>query len=261
MFPSIDWSIFSLEIILSLILVGCVILDILLPKNTDKDWLGIFSFLGILVAIVFWLTQRNLAGTTFNGIFLADSFSWFFKSFFLMAAFFVLVMTQQYFKANNERTNVFYLLVWLATIGMCLVASSADFLVLFISMEIMTLSFYVMTAYLKSNKLSIEAGMKYLILGALSSGLFLYGISLLYGMTHSTRFDVISFYASNHELTPAVIFALVLIFSTIADKMASNNPQCICQASNTLKKTRIKITKPAAFDPTDKKAVTGVGAP
>ena len=64
---------------------------------------------------------------------------------------------------------------------MCLIASSADFLLMFIAIEILTISLYVMTAYLKSDKLSIEAGMKYLILGALASGFFLYGISFIYG--------------------------------------------------------------------------------
>ncbi len=98
----------------------------------------------------------------------------------------------------GKHSGIFYLLLWLALIGMCFVASSANFLVLFISIEILTISLYVMTAYLKSDKLSIEAGMKYLILGALSSGFFLYGISFLYGVTHSTRFDVIQGYVNTH---------------------------------------------------------------
>ena len=124
-------------------------------------------------------------------MFVMDSLAWFFKGFFLIAMVFVFAMTQEFFKSLGERRNEFYLLLWLALIGMCLIASSADFLLMFISIEILTISLYVMTAYLKSDKLSIEAGMKYLILGALASGFFLYGISFLYGATHSTHFDVI----------------------------------------------------------------------
>src|SRR5208283_3294833 len=103
--------------------------------------------------------------------------------------------------------NEFYLLLWLALIGMCFLASSADFLLMFISIEILTLSLYVMTAYLKSDKLSIEAGMKYLILGALASGFFLYGMSLLYGATGSTRFEVIQGFVTTHAMAPMTLLA------------------------------------------------------
>jgi len=92
---------------------------------------------------------------------------------------------------------------------------------MFISIEILTISLYVMTAYLKSDKLSIEAGMKYLILGALASGFFLYGISFLYGATHSTHFDVIQRFCQTHAMGPMTLFALVLIFAAVGFKIAA----------------------------------------
>ncbi len=135
---------------------------------------------------------------------------------------FVFAMTQEFFKSMGERRNEFYLLLWLALIGMCLIASSADFLLMFISIEILTISLYVMTAYLKSDKLSIEAGMKYLILGALASGFFLYGISFLYGATHSTHFDVIQTLLPDHmPWRPMTLFAMVLIFAAVGFKIAA----------------------------------------
>ena len=134
---------------------------------------------------------------------------------------FVFVMTQQFFKSLGKRKNEFYLLLWLALIGMCFMASSADFLLMFISIEILTISLYVMTAYLKSDKLSIEAGMKYLILGALASGFFLYGMSLLYGATGSTRFETIHGFVATHAMAPMTLLALVLIFAAVAFKIAA----------------------------------------
>lgn len=221
MFPVIDWSLVSLEVLVAATLVFLVAVDIVLPKNAGKDWIGIFSFIALLGLIIFWLTQGNLNGVTFSGMFVMDPLAWFFKGFFLITMVFVFAMTQQFFKTLGERRNEFYLLLWLALIGMCLVASSADFLLMFIAIEILTISLYVMTAYLKSDKLSIEAGMKYLILGALASGFFLYGISFIYGTTHSTHFDVIQGYCQTHAMAPMTLFALVLIFAAVGFKIAA----------------------------------------
>src|SRR3984885_9052950 len=218
MFPVIDWSLISLEVLSAIVLVSLVVLDIALPKNAGKDWIGILSFTALGGLIIFWLTQRGLQGVTFSGMFVMDSLAWFFKGFFLIAMVFVFAMTQEFFKSMGERRNEFYLLLWLALIGMCLVASSADFLLMFISIEILTISLYVMTAYLKSDKYSIEAGMKYLILGALASGFFLYGISFIYGAAHSTHFDVIQHYCRSHDMTPMTLFAMVLIFAAVGFK-------------------------------------------
>jgi len=221
MFPDINWSLISLETLISIILVSLVVVDIVMPKDAKKDWIGIFSFIALLALILFWFTQGSLNGITFSGMYAMDSLAWFFKAFFLIAMVFVLAMTQEFFKSMGERRNEFYLLLWLALIGMCLVASSADFLLMFISIEILTISLYVMTAYLKSDKLSIEAGMKYLILGALASGFFLYGISFIYGTTHSTHFSVIQTYVSTHAMTPMTLFAMVLIFAAVGFKIAA----------------------------------------
>jgi NADH-quinone oxidoreductase subunit N len=221
MFPVINWSLISLETLISIVLVSLVVVDIALPKKAEKDWIGIFSFIALLGLIIFWLTQRSLQGNTFSGMFVMDSLAWFFKEFFLIAMVFVFAMTQEFFKSLGERRNEFYLLLWLALLGMCLVASSADFLLMFISIEILTISLYVMTAYLKSDKLSIEAGMKYLILGALASGFFLYGISFLYGSTHSTHFDLIQRFVNEHTMSPMMLFAMVLIFAAVGFKIAA----------------------------------------
>ena len=221
MFPIIHWNLISLESFITMILVVLVIVDILLPQNTRRDWLGILSFVGLFSLIAFWFTQRNLSGTTFNGMFLMDSLAWFFKGFFLLTMFFVFVMTQQFFKSMGARKNEFYLLLWTSLLGMCLMASSADFLLVFISIEILTLSLYVMTAYLKSDKHSLEAGMKYLILGSLASGFLLYGISLLYGATHSTRFDLIQAFAGTHSMNPMILLSVVLIFAAVGFKIAA----------------------------------------
>ena len=84
MFPVINWSLISLEVLMAIILVSLVVLDIALPKNIDKDWIGNLSFIALFGLIIFWLTQGNLHGVTFSGMFVMDSLAWFFKGFFLI---------------------------------------------------------------------------------------------------------------------------------------------------------------------------------
>lgn len=220
MMPPIHWNLISLEIYLSFILALLIVMDLLMPKSRE-NWIGGISFAGLLGLFLLWIQQYKLWGQTFGGMFIVDSLAWFFKGFFLMAMFFVFVMTHQFFRSLGQRKDEFYLLLWSALLGMLLVASSADFLLLFISIEILTISLYVMTAYLKSDKHSIEAGMKYLILGALASGLFLYGISFLYGAAHSTRFSVIQQFVADQPANPMSLFGFALIFSAIGFKIAS----------------------------------------
>ncbi len=254
MFPIIHWDLILLEVLITTTLVGLVLVDMFLAKDVRRDWVGILSFVALFGLIIFWFSQRNLTGATFGGMFIVDSLAWFFKGFFLIAMVFVFAMTQQFFDglertsppiipskardllkdpsalqpqddssatSNISVKNQFYLLLWLALLGMCLVASSADFLLMFISIEILTISLYVMTAYLKTDKLSIEAGMKYLILGALSSGFLLYGISLMYGVTHSTRFEAIQSFVGVHPMSPMSLLALILIFAGVGFKIAA----------------------------------------
>ena len=94
MFPIIDWSLISLEVLMSITLVSLVVMDIVLPKNASKDWIGIFSFIALFGLIIFWLPQGNLNGVTFSGMFVMDSLAWFFKGFFLITMVFVFAMAQ-----------------------------------------------------------------------------------------------------------------------------------------------------------------------
>lgn len=221
MFPVIHWNLISLEILLTLGLSLLTIIDMFLPKKVSRDYLGIISIVAFISLFLFWLSQQGLSGTTFGGMFVMDSLAWFFKAFFLAAGLGVVVLTRQFFTQTSERKNVFYLLLWMVVLGACLIASSADFLVLFIALEILTISLYVMTAYLKSDRLSIEAGMKYLILGALSSGFFLYGMSFLYGTVHTTRFDAVQAFVATNNLTPMLALSLVMMLSSVFFKIAA----------------------------------------
>lgn len=221
MFPIINWHLISLELLITVTLVNLIVIEIIMPKGKNNALIGNLSIAALIGILLFWLSQPHLNGTTFNGMFVVDSLAWFFKAFFLTAMIFIFAMARFFFKPTNEHRNEFYFLLWLSLLGMCFIASSADFLLLFISIEILTISLYVMTAYLKSDRLSIEAGMKYLILGALASGFFLYGISIIYGVTHTTRFDAIQFFINTHAMTPMILLGLVFVVAATCFKIAA----------------------------------------
>src|ERR1035437_8970063 len=98
MFPIISWNLISLEVLMAITLVFLVIVDIALPRHTDKDWLGIFSFIALFGLILFWLTKASLNGVTFSGMYVMDSLAWFFKGLFLITMFFIFAMTREFFK-------------------------------------------------------------------------------------------------------------------------------------------------------------------
>src|SRR6266436_929831 len=171
--------------------------------------------LGILV-IDFWIEQKEkylnagmaLAGTFFSAFTLwrlrgavtvkneiagfhdsvvVDPFFLFFATLFLAATALVILLSVKYLEIENEQEGEYYALLLFACIGMMLMASGTDLIVLFLGLETMALSFYVLTGFLRREKRSNEAALKYVLLGAFSSGILAYGFSILYGLTGTTN--------------------------------------------------------------------------
>src|SRR5574341_1071651 len=201
---------FPVELGLVTMILGLLVVDILLKKE-HKTRLGTWSIglLGLLLILHFF-SWGNFGSFLF-GTFVQDKLSYFFKGFFLLTALFVLLMSREYFRQLERGHSEFYLLILSSTFGMITLASAHDFILLFVSLELITVSFYVMTTYLRTDPKSIEAGLKYLILGALSSGFLLYGISFLYGITGSTQFDAIAQYSTDSPLaSKGILFGFLL---------------------------------------------------
>lgn len=150
-------------------------------------------------------------GAAFQGTFLADPMALFFKALFILTAAVVVLLTREFLKKYGKNPGEFYLLILSALLGMLFLASANDFILLFVSVELVTVSFYVMTAYLKTDQRSVEAGIKYLILGALSSGMMLYGISFIYGHTGSTHYDAVRAALSGMPSAPPLLLLGILL--------------------------------------------------
>src|SRR5580658_3626679 len=127
-------------------------------------------------------------GMAFNGAFVEDSMALFFKRFFVLAAILVLFLTAEFSDVISGGITEFYSLIIFALTGMLFAASSNDFAMLFVSIELITITFYVLTSFQRGRLVSLEAGVKYLILGALSSAFLVFGIALVWGTTGQLNF-------------------------------------------------------------------------
>ena len=153
----------------------------------------------------------------FGGMFVLDAFSIFFKVLFLLSAILTILISGRYLDEERAAGGEYYALILFAVVGMMFMASAGDFLTMFVSLETMALSFYALVGYLKADLRSNEAALKYFLLGSFSTGILLYGISLIYAMTGTIFFELIGLSRSIQALQPdsAPFFLLGVILVTV----------------------------------------------
>jgi NADH-quinone oxidoreductase subunit N len=182
---------------LLLFALGILIFDFLLEKE-EKHWDAGLALLGVAASafgLIMQARRFNLQRESrpdlpglfgFQNTVVIDGYSLFFAGIFLAAAGLVILLSVRYLDLEREQEGVYYALLLLACIGMMFMASGTDLIVMFLGLETMALSFYVLAGYLRREKRSNEAALKYLLLGGFSTGILAYGFSLLYGLTAST---------------------------------------------------------------------------
>jgi NADH-quinone oxidoreductase subunit N len=180
------------EVLLLLFACGALVLDVLLPR-TQKHlvaWLSVAGLLVSLASLLFVYTDVLRFGgskTGFFGMIVIDHYAVVFKAMFLIGATLAILLSIKYLDEEDEQRGEYYSLILFSVIGMMFMASGVDLLTLFIALELMAISVYILVGYFRRDKRSNEAAMKYFLLGAFSSGVLLYGISMVYGMTGSTN--------------------------------------------------------------------------
>src|SRR2546421_4803304 len=179
------------ELILTVCACAVLVMEVVLPYKRSK-LTGYFSLIAVALAGA-WLFAQWYANsyllplTGFYGMIKIDGFAIIFKTIFLTASALSIAVSLRYLDIEGEQRGEFYALVLFATVGMMLLACGYDLIALYTSLELMAITFYVLVAFTKRERRSNEAGMKYFLLGAFSSGILLYGISLIYGITGSTN--------------------------------------------------------------------------
>jgi NADH-quinone oxidoreductase subunit N len=220
---------FSIVPALMLALFGCAILlfDFLIfPDPRQRKWLLIFVVLAEVFTGVGLYRQTGYVAASplqaFNGSIQVDQFSIFFNWLFLIAALMVAVVSYRYLENAGEHHGEYYSLILFAQCGMYFLATGADLVTLFVGLELMALSFYVMVGFLRSEKRSNEAALKYLLLGAFSSGFLVYGFSVLYGIAGSTNLKtIVNTIASKPAWDPVVYLALITTSVGLLFKVAA----------------------------------------
>ncbi|MEX0833785.1 MAG: NADH-quinone oxidoreductase subunit N [Actinomycetota bacterium] len=208
--PSIDLHAVAPEIVLSgtILLVACV--DLFLPK--DRKWLSMpLALAGVVATLIVTLTLVGEDRATFGDTFVVNSYALLFKVFFLTVAIAVLLLSLRYFQDGRYYQGEYYFLLLSAFLGCLIMASSRDLLLLFLALELVSAPGFLIAAFRKSDPRSNEAGLKFFLIGVLSSAVMLYGMSLIYGITGTLQLDRIAAALAGNEQAIALAGILFVV--------------------------------------------------
>ncbi len=207
-----------------IVLSGFAMAALMFGVYTTKDKMApalVWATAGLFVALALWIGAGGSGErSAFGGMFIDDPFARFAKVTILLSAAAVLVMAQDYMMRRDLLRFEFPILVCLATVGMMMMVSAGDLMALYMGLELQSLALYVIAALRRDSLKSTEAGLKYFVLGALSSGLLLYGASLVYGFAGTTLFSGI-LSSVQAEVPLGLLFGLVFMLAGLAFKVSA----------------------------------------
>lgn len=206
-------ALFAPELVLAIAFVLLVIVDLIFQKS--KYITGVVALLGFAVATIFMIVSPANTSFGFWQMYVFDPFSNFFKFIFLISGFAVVLISFFSNELNkSDRTmGEYYTLILAMTLGMFVISSAGNFILIYLALETMSLSSYVLAGYTKEIKRASEASLKYVIYGALASGLMIYGISILYGLTGTLSLFQINAFLVQYQgpVFPLVVASLLVL--------------------------------------------------
>ena len=205
------------EIFLSLSIFVFIIFGVFKKNSFNLIYKATIIIIPIAIFLILNNNFENIK--IFNNSFVLDEFSSFIKILILVSSFFVLIMSKKYIKDIKNNKFEYPVIMLIAILGMFFMVSSNDLILFYLGLELQSLSLYILASIDRDNLRSSEAGIKYFVLSALSSGLLLYGCSLLYGFTGSTNFQVIS--NNVGDINIGTIFAMIFILVGLAFKVSA----------------------------------------
>jgi NADH-quinone oxidoreductase subunit N len=219
--------------LLTLFAIGILLIDLMIPPETKwanavTALVGVgFAFAGV-VKIQLWMKATPYAAMgsqAMMGTMMVDRFALYFFYLFLVGTAISILMSMRYMKTEHENHGEYYSLMLLSVVGMMCMAAGMDIVLIFIGLELMAISTYVLVGFLRRDRRSNEAALKYLLLGAFSSGIFAYGLSLLYGLTGTTNLTGINRalrqILAQDPHNPVAIVALLTVITGLLFKVAA----------------------------------------
>ena len=218
-FPPSDFYYILPELLLTGGALLVLLINVIVPQRE-----GMLFGLSLATVIISGVTLLSFTGvdvTASRGLLAIDGFALFFKEIILVSTGLTLMMSAPYLRIEGVRAGEYYFLILCAALGMMFMASGVDLITLFIGLETMAVSFYVLAGYLKPSPRSNEAAVKYFLLGAFSLGILLYGMSILYGVTGSTRLDEIATALAGQDRSLPLLLAVILLVAGMGFKIAA----------------------------------------
>lgn len=205
-----DLSFFYPETILTAALLAAILADLIFRRSATV--VAVVAMAGLVAALAFLFPQAEASASIFSNMIAVDSFSFFFKLLILVSAILIVVFSLQSAELNStgRRLGEYYSLLLALTLGMVLMAGASNLLMMYLALELSSITSYILSGYTREAQDSSEASLKYVIYGALSSGLMLYGISIIYGMTGS-----LDIYTINQVLAKGNFNELALLIAGV----------------------------------------------
>ncbi len=202
---------------------GCIILilDTMVP-NEKRSWLAYFTIASLVFAMIASYGLNGKGLPLYQGLYIIDPFSNFFKMTIYVAAIITVLFSLPYLDQEDIHIGEYYAFILFSTVGMMVMVSAGDLITLFLGIELMSLCFYVMVGLKRGSERSVEASFKYFLLGAFSAAIFLFGISFLYGATGTETLSGIAAFAANPgSLKPMILLGIVLTLVGFAFKISA----------------------------------------
>jgi NADH-quinone oxidoreductase subunit N len=220
MIPSVDYIRILPEIVLSIFGIIVMMADPLLPEQAPKKSLGIIAVIGTLAGLAATVYQTGFYGNAFYNTIRVDTFSVFFHVVMLLIALVVILTSLDYLDVQRIRSGEYYALALFGSVGMMLMSSAVELVLIFIALEISSISTYILAGMRRRAAESAEASLKYFLLGSFATAFFLYGVALVFGATHTTNVYGIAKYLQGQPSTLAYL-AVGLMFVGLAFKVGS----------------------------------------
>ena len=220
--PTIDWHALAPDIVLAGTVLAVLIASFVL-NDRNSTQVARIAFIGTIGALIPVLTLANDGADRemFDGAYAVDNYALALKAFFIVATYVALLLSIDYIEEGDYYRSEFYFLLMTSTLGMSVMASSRDLIGLFVALEMISIPTFILAAYRKHDRVSNEAGVKYYLIGVLSSAIMLYGMSLIFGYTGSTLLSDINAKIAADGAEPLLTVAIFLSLVGFAFKVSA----------------------------------------
>lgn len=220
MIPSVDYIRILPELVLSVVGIMIMVAEPVLPPKEGRKILGLIALAGVMAGMMAAVIQADHYGDAFSRMIRVDTFSVFFHFVVLLIALVVILTSFEYLEVQRINSGEYYALILFGTVGMMLMSSAVELVLVFIALEISSISTYILAGMRRRAAESAESSLKYFLLGSFATAFFLYGVALVFGATHTTNVYGIAQYLQGQPSTLAYL-AVGLMFVGLGFKVAA----------------------------------------